>query len=750
MFQVDGNVRVIEGPDNGHKVTKGDYNVDADVIRSRFKSFVKEFSFAAPGADSTSMNTLKYRDKFQQNCAAGFYTLEINRNDLIAHEDFEILDHNLRTKPTEFITICEAALQELYLELVKQEGDDLPSEAPPFQLQLSCDMDLDGTFGTMRPMRIRDLTSDQVENLVVIQGIVTSMKKARHKARKIVLKCSSCENQKTINVGAGFCAAHIPGSCDGNSTRGGGQLERCPPNPFVIVDDLCEYVDEQTLKLQELPEHVPVGEMPRSFDLSVHQYCVDVCTPGTRLTAIGVFCATERAAGDRMAGGNQKGTNTVKYSYVQVVGVMVTQGSSAGSLQITSEEEERFEQMAKDPNIRQHIYDSMAPAICASSKDVVEDVKKAIACLLFGGARKHLPDGTRMRGDINVLLLGDPGTAKSQFLKFAEKAAPVAVYTSGKGSSAAGLTAAIVRDSNGFSLEGGAMVLADGGIVCIDEFDKMRVEDRVAIHEAMEQQTISIAKAGITTMLNTRCSVLAAANPRFGSYDDLSNAADQMDFETTILSRFDMMFLVRDVRDPDRDFALAKHLSSLHKGEVEQEREGPLKIAALRRYISYCRSRCDPRLTPQAAEVLKNHYVSIRKAMREEKSSIPITVRQLEALVRISESLAKMELRDEVDISHVEEALRMFTVSTLDSANRDRGMITLDSYTEQERDALSKAEEQIRRLIARGGRKNKFQLETLLVSTSGIDEKLARQAIFIMIKRKELEERANGTLFRVA
>jgi len=254
-------------------------------------------------------------------------------------------------------------------------------------------------------------------------------------------------------------------------------------------------------------------------------------------------------------------------------------------------------------------------------------------------------------------------------------------------------------------------------------------------------------------MLNTRCSVLAAANPRFGTYDDLTNTADQMDFETTILSRFDMMFLVKDVRDPDRDFNLAMHMASLHKGEVTQEKEGPLTILELRKYLSYCRRRCQPRLTPAAGEVLKNHYVQIRAKMKQEKetgkdSGIPITVRQLEAIIRISESLARMELREDVNIEHVEEALRLFTVSTLDSANRDRG-VGVDTLTEEEKTELHKAEEQIRRRVQRGGRINRYQLESWLVSQGGIDERMARRAIYLMLMRQEFLERANATLQRV-
>ena len=313
------------------------------------------------------------------------------------------------------------------------------------------------------------------------------------------------------------------------------------------------------------------------------------------------------------------------------------------------------------------------------------DIKKAIACLLFAGSRKVLPDHTRIRGDINVLLMGDPSTAKSQFLKFVEKVAPVGVYTSGKGSSAAGLTASVVQDAKGeFFLEGGAMVLADGGVVCIDEFDKMRETDRVAIHEvafswggnsqAMEQQTISIAKAGITTVLNSRCAVLAAANPIYGRYDDTRSTADNIDFLPSILSRFDLIFIVRDIRDYARDIEMAKNVMNvhLHAGKNTQEEDLPLDF--LKRYIAYCRAKCSPRLNQAACEVLKSQYVQMREEIHLQAQSsnttppVPISVRQLEAVVRIAEALTKMRLAPEATVDDVNEALRLFKVSTLSAA----------------------------------------------------------------------------------
>lgn len=284
-----------------------------------------------------------------------------------------------------------------------------------------------------------------------------------------------------------------------------------------------------------------------------------------------------------------------------------------------------------------------------------------------------------------MLLLGDPSTAKSQFLKFTEKVAPVGVYTSGKGSSAAGLTASVIKDAKGeFYLEGGAMVLADGGVVCIDEFDKMRESDRVAIHEAMEQQTISIAKAGITTILNSRASVLAAANPVFGRYDDMRSASENIDLMSTILSRFDMIFIVRDIQDDARDRQMAAHVVRIHTNSLQGQDDGAQKEASgeyepwlLKKFITYCRSRCAPRLSVDAARALQDFYVGVRDDVRRSSSGgeggsnetpIPVTVRQLEALVRISESLAKMRLQNEAQAAHVREAIRLFSVSTMNAA----------------------------------------------------------------------------------
>jgi DNA replication licensing factor MCM5 len=334
---------------------------------------------------------------------------------------------------------------------------------------------------------------------------------------------------------------------------------KCPEHPYVIIPDECQVIDQQTLKLQEAPEVVPTGEMPRSILMSVDRALVDRASPGTRVSVLAI--PTLFNASSSNSTGTTNANSSVKTVYLRVVGLERDSGSG-GHVSFTPREEEAFRLLARRADIYDILYRSIAPSI---SGDYTVDIKKALACQLFSGSRKKLPDGMKLRGDINILLLGDPSMAKSQFLKYVTRIAPIGIYTSGKGSSAAGLTASVVKDQRGeFYLEGGAMVLADGGIVAIDEFDKMRAIDRVAIHEAMEQQTISVAKAGITTVLNSRSSVLAAANPVFGRYDDLKSTSENIDLMSTILSRFDLIFLVRDVRDEVRDKMICHHVMGVH------------------------------------------------------------------------------------------------------------------------------------------------------------------------------------------
>lgn len=403
------------------------------------------------------------------------------------------------------------------------------------------------------PKNLRELQSTNVNQMVVVSGIIITSTKPNIRANRLCIQCKNCGNTKYISIDGINQTLNIPRTCDSTKLPAESK-EKCPLDSYQVVSEKSDFVDHQSLKLQEPPETIPTGDIPRSYNLICERYLVNKVTPGTRVIVVGVLAITSKMTKENI--------DQVKNSAIRVIGFQ-TESNKMGkyNFNFTQEEEHKIINMAKDPKIYDKICKSVAPAIFGN-----EDVKKAIACLLFGGCRKRLSEGVNLRGDINLLLLGDPSTAKSQFLKFVERVAPIAVYTSGKGSSAAGLTASIIRDASSgeFQLEGGAMVLADGGIVCIDEFDKMRAQDRVAIHEAMEQQTISVAKAGITTTLNSRTSVLAAANPIYGRLDDLKSTQDQIDFQTTILSRFDCIFLVKDVREVSKDINLAQHIMDLH------------------------------------------------------------------------------------------------------------------------------------------------------------------------------------------
>merc|ERR1712018_331567 len=683
----------------------------------------------------------KYRDNLRRNYALRQFWINVNLEDLASFD--ESLADKLYKAPTDFLPLFEEAATEVADEVTspRPEGED---DVEKIQVTLQSEANLSS---------IRDLSSEQVSKLVKIPGIVVAASGIKAKATKINLQCRSCKTViPNIEVKPGLEGYSMPRKC--NTEQAG--RPKCPLDPYFIMPDKVKCVDFQILKLQEAPDSVPHGEMPRHLQLFADRFLVDRVVPGNRITVLGIY-SIKKASAASINKKSDKGSAGVRAPYLRVIGIEVeTEGAGRASrdLHFTNEEEEEFRRLASRPDVHEIIAKSIAPAIFG-----FEDVKKAVACLLFGGSRKILPDGLTRRGDINVLLLGDPGTAKSQILKFTERVAPISVYTSGKGSSAAGLTASILRDpiSRNFVVEGGAMVLADGGVVCIDEFDKMREEDRVAIHEAMEQQTISIAKAGITTTLNSRCSVLAAANSIFGRWDE-TKAEENIDFMPTILSRFDTIFIVKDEHNPERDTTLAKHVMNVHMnaGAASTDmQEGELSMAFLKKYINYARSRCGPRLSAEAAEKLKNKYVQMRNATKQQKEqtekrvAIPITVRQLEAIVRISESLAKMELQPSAVDRHVEESLRLFHVSTMDAA-LSGSLSGVEGFTTQDdQDMLNRIEKQLKKRFAVGSQ----------VSEHAIFQDFSRQkypqgqvgkVLHYMIRRGELQHRMQRKmLYRV-
>lgn len=698
---------------------------------------------------------------------------------------------------------------------------------------------------------LRSLGADSLGRLVCLTGIVVAAARVRARASYVVARCSRCGAIKTFTLHSPMANVTLPAKCDkggaagsgdgggpgatgaGAATAstgaagdgfmaggaGGGEAVDCGPNPYVILPDHCRFVDQQTLKLQEAPEAVPTGEMPRSIMLSAERFLVDKIAPGTRVTVIAV-AAVFQSKGSANAGSSGAAVRT---PYLRMLGVQEdSTGSGRASATFSQQEEERMRSIARGGAVYERIWRSIAPAI---SGDYTVDLKKAIACMLFGGSRKKLPDGVKIRGDVNVLLMGDPSTAKSQLLKFVEKAAPVGVYTSGKGSSAAGLTAAVIRDSRGeFYLEAGAMVLADGGVICIDEFDKMRESDRVAIHEAMEQQTISVAKAGIVTMLNSRVSVLAAANPVFGRYDDLRSASENIDLMATILSRFDLIFIVRDVRDPARDRQIAEHVLRVNMrmsaasagfaggsagvttssvalaaaragvagsgavvgsaaatagvGASEGVDAQILDVQTLKRFVMFCRAKCAPRLSEEAAATLASQYVQIRDMVRQRNlaaasgsghgssgmsrrhgsggSGVPITVRQLEALVRLAESQARMRLDPEANVADVEEAIRLFRVSTFSAAsaspNDAAGSATIVPNptlmgSSVNLDDVLRSEEFLRRRMTRGATLNTRKLLEEGV-TQGFQHEAVRRAVAAMVARGEVSETHQGKMLR--
>src|SRR3990170_6285047 len=459
--------------------------------------------------------------------------------------------------------------------------------------------------------------------LVMIEGIVVRATPVRPMVMQASFKCKRCGTVTRVEQAGSFMRA--PFECSDPSCRQKG--------PFEFVQ-----------------EDLPPGQLPRTLNVKlVGSEIVDLARPGDHVSIVGIV---------RAVAPSRPGIGKLRTFILHLdANSLEVLGKEPEASLTSPEEEEKILELAKDPLIHRKIMSSIAPSIYG-----YEHIKESIMYLLFGGVSKSLPD-ISVRGEMNALLIGDPGTAKSQLLQYVARIAPRGLYTSGRGTTAAGLTAAVIREKGGsMSLEAGALVLADKGICCIDEMDKMRPEDRVAIHEAMEQHTVSVAKGGIVATLNARTSILAAANPALGRYEPYRTVAENITLPVTILSRFDLIFVIRDQPEKEADTKMSEHILDIHRRGLSPVKS-PIPPVLLRKYISYAKN-IKPQLTEPALQRLKDFYLEMRSASGESgESPIAITARQLESLVRTTEARARVALRKEILVEDAEAAITIMRKS---------------------------------------------------------------------------------------
>ncbi len=516
-----------------------------------------------------------------------------------------------------------------------------------------------------RKLKIRDIRSGDIGKLAGIEGLVTKATEVRPRVVEAVFECPFCGHIFSVEQTGGRQFKE-PRECEEASGGCGRKVQH-----FKLLVDRCKFANTQKIRLQESPEELRGGELPQAIDVNLEDDISGEIAPGDRIIVTGILRSYQRTT--------QFGKTPFFDIYLDGNSLEVME-EAFEEIQITEEDEREIMELKNQPDVYKKLIRSIAPSIFGCN-----EIKEAMVLQLFAGIPKELPDETRVRGDIHVLLVGDPGVAKSQLLNYQVKLAPRGLYTGGKSSTSAGLTAAAVRDEFGegrWTLEAGALVLADKGIAAVDEIDKMKKEDRDALHEAMEQQTVSIAKAGILARLNSRCALLAAANPIGGRFDRYETISKQINMPPTLLSRFDLIYTMMDRPDEEMDTKTAKHIIETHYageilarvknigkveegekehfGEAMRIMEPAVQGDLLRKYVAWSKRNVFPVMSEEAKSKFLEFYIGLRRqGYDDEEAPVPVTARQLEALIRLGEAKARTRLSNKVTVEDAESVIEV-------------------------------------------------------------------------------------------